>query len=176
VEQLAHDTGEYVHLMGEESGRGVYLYQESGENGIADEYMTKKYSKGEYLHFTSLGKAIMAFLSPEQVNKIVAKHGLPKETPNTITDIDELHEELADIREQGYALNDEEQIRGARAVGAPIMNPADEVLGAISVSATSTRLNEAVFREEMPERVMQSANIIEVHLDTSTDNMERMES
>lgn len=172
TENLAESTGEHVHLMTEEGGRGVYLHQKAGKNGIVGRYMHEKFSVNEYLHFTSLGKAIMGYLSEEQVRDIVQRHGLPERTNNTITDPDALFKELEEIRDRGFALNDEEQIRGARAVGVPIFDTDEQIIGAISVSAPTSRLQRNVFREEMPERVKQSANIIEVNLATQTNTIE----
>jgi DNA-binding IclR family transcriptional regulator len=166
TEQLAADTGEYAHLMTEEFGRGFYLYKARGERGIAEDFHQMKSEQPDYLHLSSTGKAILAHLSEERIDRIVEIHGAPEKTAKTITTRDELFDELAQIREQGYALNDQEEVRGTRAVGAPIIDPKEGVLGAISVSGPISRFPDDQFYEELPELVMKRANIIEVYLET----------
>lgn len=91
--------------------------------------------------------------------EIVDRYGLIELTENTITDPQRLYQELQQVREKGYAFNDEEEMQGIRAVGAPIKQY-NEVVAAVSVSAPSSRLQGETYREEMPDRMMQAANVI----------------
>ncbi|MDX1745706.1 MAG: IclR family transcriptional regulator C-terminal domain-containing protein, partial [Halobacteriales archaeon] len=102
-------------------------------------------------------------LPEDRIESILAKHGLIARTEATITDRETLFEELRTVRERGYALNDEEKLRGLRAVGAPILGQDGRPLGAISVSDTTRNMYDERFREEIPDRLMGTANIIEVN-------------
>jgi len=82
-------------------------------------------------------------------------------------DADKLVDELADIRQRGFAFNDEEQIQGIRAVGAPIYDDKGTVLAAVSVSVPRGRMGFERFEEEIPDQVQSTANIIEVNLQTT---------
>lgn len=166
VDVLADETGEFAHLVVEESGRGIFVHQVSGERGIAEEYMMDKYEERSYLHQSSAGKAILAYLPDGRVAEIIEQHGLPAKTNKTITDEATLHEELEEIRAQGYALNAEENIRGALAIGVPILGEGGTVYGAVSVSCPTSRFSEEQSRDALVQKIRQTANIIEVNLQT----------
>ena len=167
VDRLAEETGESAHLMIEQFGRGIYYYKARSEEGISQAFHRNLLEETDYLHWTATGKSVLAELPEERVLEIVDTHGLPSMTDRTITEIDPLLEELAATRERGYAVNDEEQIRGVRAVGTAVKNHNEEVLGAISVSGPTSRIGEETFTTRLPELVMQAANVVEVTLDTS---------
>ena len=118
VTDLAEETGELANLLVEEHGRGVYLYRARGERAVTLDTHT---GKRRYLHDTALGKAILAHLPDDRVREILDRHGLPAATPNTITDRERLHEELAEIRERGVAYCGQERVEGLQCVAAPIL-------------------------------------------------------
>jgi DNA-binding IclR family transcriptional regulator len=152
--QLADDTGMLVNLVTEENGRGVYLYQARGNYAVDLDthvgYRTR-------LHYTGIGKALLAYLSEERVDEIIDRWGLPKATENTITDRDELHEELATIRERGHAVDQEERTEGLACIAAPVRLD-EEILGAISISAPTQRLGSEGFDEAIVGEVKSTAN------------------
>jgi IclR family acetate operon transcriptional repressor len=161
VDELAATTGELANLMVEEHGRGSYLHRARGDKAVQVEAHV---GTRVPLHGTALGKAIMAHLPRERVNEIVERHGLPASTPNTITDRETLDDELARIREEGVAFDDEERIAGLRCVAAPILSKNDRVLGAISVAGPSNRIRDDRFTEELPRRVLETVNVIELNV------------
>lgn len=160
VERLADQTGELANLMVEEYGQGVYLASRRGDQAVdLDIYPGLR----RPLHAIGLGKAILAHLPTERVDEIVEREGLTAETPRTVTDREELEEQLALVRERGFAVDSEELIRGLRCVGAPILGSDDTVLGAISVSQPVNRMNNEQFMDELPDVVQSAANVIELH-------------
>lgn len=164
IKKLAERTGEHANLMIEEHGLGVFLYREKGKDALSlDTYSGMRVP----LHTTALGKSILAHLPKERVDAIFDQHGLPKVTLRTRTDRTELHAEFEEIRERGYAFDNEERIDGVRCVAAPVFNNEGTVLGAISVSTPSTRLQNERFREELPRQVLSTANVVEVNLNYS---------
>lgn len=164
TDELAQETGEYAHLTTEQHGLGMKLYKSQGEKAVGSQYQITKLQKSEPLHYNATGKAILAYLPSKRVDQIVDHYGLPRRTSNTITSRGELFDDLAEIRERGYSYNDEEEIEGYRAVGAPIMDREGTVLGSISVSGPTSRIKGDQFRETLPEMVTRTANIIEVNL------------
>jgi DNA-binding IclR family transcriptional regulator len=168
VEALAESTGEYANLFTEQHGKGINLYKVRGSNAVGSGYQTNKLQQPDYLHCTATGKAILAYLPRSRVEGILDQHGLPERTANTITDRAELFEELDTVRQQGYACNDEEEVEGLRAVGAPVIDRNDNVLGSLSVTAPTSRLKGAQFNEELPETVQSAANVIEVNVNMAT--------
>ena len=159
VDKLADETGEQANLMIEEHGRGIFLHQAHGRDAVtADTYPGKRI----YLQTTALGKCILAHLPDERVSSIIDRHGLPEITKNSITTPEELTDELEAVRERGYAIDDEERIEGMKCIAAPIIDRSDDVLGAVSVSGPTSRMQGQRFEEEIPSTVRRAANIIEV--------------
>lgn len=172
LDQLAEETGEYVHLLVEQDGLGYFLYRAKGENAIAEGYHEKKSEDPDYLHYSSPGKAILAEFPKAKVDAIIDQHGLPKETENTITSRKALHEELERTRERGYAIYDEEEVVGIRAVGTSITDRQSKVYGAISVCGPTTRFQGTRFEDELPNQIQRVANLIEIDLQTSSNSDE----
>lgn len=170
TDNLADDTDECIHLMVEEHGEGIQIYNARGENTVVQPYHDRNLANPDHLHYGSAGKAILAFLPDERVDRIIEEKGLPRKTQHTITDRERLFEELETIRERGYAINDEEEVIGLRAVGAPIRNSNGEVVGSVSVSGPNSRLKGDLLESELPERVMEAANIIQLNLETATNS------
>jgi DNA-binding IclR family transcriptional regulator len=160
VDELAIETGERVQVMVEENDRVIYIYQRKGDRAIqTDSHIGMQV----YLHSVASGKAYLAFLPESRVEAILGNTGLPAVTDNTITDEEALYTELENIRERGYALNDEENGKGVRAVGAPIRRDDDgSVVGALSLAAPKTRLDGDRFRERIPEQIKDVATVIGV--------------
>lgn len=167
VEKLAEESGEYAHLMVLEQGRGYYLHRAKGPKAVAT---TSRIGKWDYLHRTGAGKAILANLDREHVEDIIQTHGLPAQTENTITDLDRLFNELETIREDGVAVSNEECVKSARSIGAPIIGPAGEVLGAISISGPTTRVKDERLSHELSERIVKTANYVEMTINTQEQN------
>jgi IclR family KDG regulon transcriptional repressor len=93
------------------------------------------------LHVTALGKALAAFLPAEPRESILSTVTFQAATPRTIMNLVQFRQELEKIRRQGYAVDDEEAVQGARCVSAPILNSDLESIAAVSVSAPVTRVS-----------------------------------
>ena len=92
------------------------------------------------LHVTALGKALAAFLAPEQRENILATIIFQASTSKTIMNLLQFRQELEKVRRQGYAVDDEEAVQGARCVSAPILNADRKPIAAVSVSGPVTRV------------------------------------
>ena len=91
-------------------------------------------------HSTGLGKAILSCLPLIAVKMYLERYGLPAITPRTITDSSQFLAELEKAREQGYAIDDEENELGGRCIAVPIFDHTGQVVAAVSVSAPTARL------------------------------------
>ncbi len=87
------------------------------------------------------------------------QNGLPRQTPRTITDIDTLEAQLAQFREQGYALDVGENEDGVNGIGVSIFNGLGEVAAAISVCGPSNRLTEEIMEQIAPDVVAAADSI-----------------
>lgn len=161
VESLAERTGERAQFIVEEHGYGVYIYRSKGKNAVSTD---SRIGRHITLQASSAGKAVLAHLPGERVEQILEEIGLPAETENTITDYDELIDELELVRERGYATNKEESTPGLRAVGSPILWPDGSVVGALSISGPTHRLKGDMLEQELPDLIMGATNEIELNI------------
>jgi DNA-binding IclR family transcriptional regulator len=159
TEQLADETECRAVFAVEENGRGVYMYTFSGKHAV---WTYSTVGKRFYLHQTAAGKAILSRLSDGRVESIVDEWGLPAATENTITDADELYEQLATIRDRGVSFNHEEQLDGVKAVGVPVDGSDGQVVGAFSVATPANRMTDERFDTDLPETLLGVANEFEL--------------
>lgn len=160
VDELAETTGETVWLVVHANGRVMYLYGCTGETDIDENSLIGSWA---HMHSNSAGKAILAHLSDSEVEYVLDRHGLPRRTSNTITDRDELYAELDRVREQGYALNLGEDLKGIHAVSVPLLFE-ERVRGAIAVAGSAHRVTENRCKSELAEHLFASTNDIELSL------------
>src|SRR5690242_1315361 len=110
------------------------------------------------MHATSAGKVFLANMLPEQVDAILAE-GLESYTPHTLTDPAALKQQLALVRDRGYARSMEEHEIGLAAVAAPIRSIDGEVIAAVAVSGPIFRLNEDTIAEVAEHVLIAAAEI-----------------
>ncbi len=130
---LMLSTGAAVHLAVLESGQAIVI--EKIEAPGAGRIGTWP-GRAMDVNSTAAGKALVAFLSPEEFDKQVRTRTFLKHNQKTITSLTKLKEHLARVRELGYAVDDEEDELGARCIGAPVFDNAGGVVAAISVVGT----------------------------------------
>lgn len=92
------------------------------------------------VHSSALGKTICARMADDEVSAILRAEGMPRLTANTITSVPAFLEELAHVRERGWALDDGEHEEDGRCVAVAI--PGGRIPAAISVSAPAARFSQ----------------------------------
>lgn len=160
VDMLAEESQDMAQFVIEEHGLGVYLYKAEPPRAVRT---TAGVGDRRPLHCTGIGKSILSCFSDTHINEIIDRRGLPAKTENTITDFDKLMDELEDIREQGYAVDNEEIEPGLRCVAAPVDPDDKSAVGAISISGPTGRLKDARLDNSLIEMVTDAANIIEIN-------------
>jgi DNA-binding IclR family transcriptional regulator len=120
------DNGEVLYVEKLESPHTIRMYSEIGRRAP--------------LHCTGLGKALLANLPAEEFEQIVAQRGLPRFTENTLVNRANLLEELATIRSQGVAFDNEEHEKSVRCVAAPVYDAQSRVIAAISIAGPAFRM------------------------------------
>jgi IclR family KDG regulon transcriptional repressor len=91
-------------------------------------------------HATAVGKSIAAYLEMPEQEALLHREKLPRLTRKTIMSKLEFKAELAKVRRQGYAINDEENVAGAFFVGAPVFDADNRVFASLSVSTPTVRV------------------------------------
>jgi IclR family transcriptional regulator, acetate operon repressor len=169
LEHLADETNEVSWLIVEEHGKAVYLDKAMGEKAIQTHASVGGRAQ---LHHLATGKLILAYLPDKRVDEIVDRYGLPKLTPHTITDRDELNAELERIREDGVAVNDRETVVGLRAIAAPVLGK-ETIYGAISVSGPANRLTIERCHDDVKPLLLEATNELELKLQYPPNQRQR---
>jgi DNA-binding IclR family transcriptional regulator len=99
------------------------------------------------LYCTGLGKALLASIPEQDIRELVARRGLAPYTARTITSLERLEQEVAQIRINGYALDREENEEGVCCVGVQIRDLSGQTIAAMSISGPTTRLTEQTIPE-----------------------------
>jgi DNA-binding IclR family transcriptional regulator len=119
-------------------------------------------------HASGLGKAILATLPADAVEKILAEHELHELTPRTLTTVDHLQHELVRVRARGFAVDDEESVEGLRCVAVPVRDASGAARYAMSVSAPSYRLSHARVAQ-IGAAIQAQVQVLEALLDYDPD-------
>lgn len=161
IREIAEETGEICQFIVEEGGRGVIVFQDGGDHAVETQ---TRIGTPAPLNAMAGGKTILAYLPERRVDEIISEHGLPTLTDDTITDSTELFERLEQIRDQEYAINHEEHIKGLRAISVPIKTTKGELFGAMSVASPSYRLEEPNYEKEVTDMLLGAANELELNV------------
>ena len=152
LQAVAAGTGETVHLAMLEAGHLVYVAKIESQRTLKVS-MQSRVGSAAPIYCTGLGKAMLAGLAPDQVERILAQTELVAHTPNTLTDPSAIERELATIRAQGYAVDNEEHERGVTCIAAPVVDRSNVVVAAVSVSVPSIRMTAEAFERYRTEVV-----------------------
>jgi DNA-binding IclR family transcriptional regulator len=136
MKPLSDKTGETIHFVQLVDGSAYYIEKVESTNNIR---MFSVIGKRAPFHCTGVGKAILAYLPEEKLDEILNKIELTKYTENTITNFDDLRENLRIIRNRGYALDNCEHEENICCVAVPLFTNSKIVIGAISISAVRYR-------------------------------------
>ena len=113
---------------------------------------------------TSLGRVMLAQLAPDQLDAYFAKVRLRPMTDKTMTNQKRLRELLIGVRQDGYAINDEELELGLRSIAVPVRGAAGQVVAALNVGAQAARVSVERMREEFLPVLLRGAQELAVLL------------
>jgi DNA-binding IclR family transcriptional regulator len=157
---LAEETRESVYVGVQDNESVLYVYAVE-----TSQRLTARTAVGDRapFHCTAIGKAMMAHFPEAQLAAVLDASPLVACTPKSITDRSRLAEELEQIRERGFAIDDEEHEPATHCIAAPFWEAENNVVGAISISGRHRRL----ITTQLPERsqlVIQAARAISLRL------------
>jgi IclR family acetate operon transcriptional repressor len=136
LQHLVDRSGLTAHLAVLDHGQAVYIAKADAPGFIK---MNTWPGRRMNLHSTSVGKALLAHLPEEELQRIIAK-GLTKWTPHTLTVPAKLAADLEHVRRRGYATDEQESTVGIRCVAAPIFS-AQGIAASIGVTGTVTQFH-----------------------------------
>lgn len=137
LRQLVADVGETCNLAMLRRGEVIYLDRVEAEWPLR---LHLPVGSTVPPHCSASGKLLLAFLSPDEREALVAALPLPRFTPQTITDRALLARDLDRIVDAGYSVDDEEYVVGVACVAVPVRLAGGEVVAAVAVHAATARL------------------------------------
>lgn len=144
LKKISDETGKWTYFgLRNNKNRIVYVDRYANENALS---VYTNIGDSPLPHCTAHGKALIAFLTIEQIEEVIGD-GLEKFTDKTLTTKEALLEELRKIRNQGYAFDDEERMKGVRCVAAPVFNSYKEVIGAIGISGLLQDMSDSAMQK-----------------------------
>jgi DNA-binding IclR family transcriptional regulator len=158
VDRLTETTGETVRLVVERNGYGITLYQSTRND--REEVQTHVGTREE-LSSTAAGKAMLAVMDDDRIEKIEQDRQIRQ--GNKTVDTADLRDEIADVRSYGIAFDDEGQFDGVRCVAIALTTDTDTLLGAISVTGPTERIDDERFHEDIPQALRNIAGVIEIN-------------
>jgi IclR family transcriptional regulator, acetate operon repressor len=108
---------------------------------------------------TAIGKLLLAHAPAGRTDAYLALSPLERLTPNTICDPDAFRGQLAEIRERGYALNNQEDIEGLLGIAAPVHDASGTVIAGLSLHGPTVRMPEHRAKALVPELMEAAAEI-----------------
>lgn len=137
LKDLAEKSRISGHIAVLDHGSAVYIEKVEVLGAIR---LTTWIGKRMPLHSTSIGKALLAYLPQGDIERIFKRHGFIRFTPRTIASLAELNKELARVRNAGFAVANEENEEGVRAVAAPIFNHSGQAVAAVNLGGSTLQI------------------------------------
>ena len=137
LSKLCEELNESVHLCAFNNGT-VYVVDQVRSKCVYN--LSANVGMAESLHSSSVGKCILAFKPPAMVAELLKDYEFTVYTPKTITNLSDLMKHLAVIREQGYAIDNEELTLGVRCLAAPIFNYRGSVNYSLGISGPTSHI------------------------------------
>ncbi|MGE3194189.1 MAG: IclR family transcriptional regulator C-terminal domain-containing protein [Microbacteriaceae bacterium] len=157
LRRLSARIGESVSACEYDDGDVVYVAR-----AAADTIMPIRLGIGRRLpaFCTSTGRVLISEFSADKLDEFFEKYPREKLSPATITDEAELRDRIAQVREQGWSLNNQEVDLGARSVAAPVIGADGHYLSAVNVSVSTSRVSvEQLLEEYLPQLLDATAKI-----------------
>ncbi len=157
LQKLRDETGETINLTVLSGSDILYV-----ERVMSDYLVNVNVNIGDRLpvYCASMGKVILAYLPETELEKVLSSITFARKTEKTIVSKSALLDELDTIRENGYAINDEELEKGLRAVAAPIFDYTGKAFAATNIAWTTARHPERTTFSDYAIRIVAAAKRI----------------
>lgn len=162
LEDITAESGESSSLGVLDGDDVIYMARSSSRQRL----MAITLSVGTRLPaaYTSMGRVLLAQLPDAELDAFLARVVLEKHTDKTITGTAELERQILEVRQQGYAIVDQELDSGLRSIAVPAFDAHGKLLGAINISTNAARVDfDTLMREYLP-LLQESARHIRRHV------------
>ena len=134
--ELSRVTGDSAHLLILRGHRAVTIDRRQGENRLQ---VASPIGQSLPLYVGASPKILLAYLPEEERERVLQGIELEHFTDNTIADLNELRECINTIRQQGYAVDEEDYEHGVFAIGAPVFDHTGSVIAGITITTPGAR-------------------------------------
>jgi len=144
LRRLMEEGGETANLYLEQDGEAICMAQ------VECRQMMRAIARpgGRVkMHCSGAGKAMLGWLPEAEVTRVIRQHGLTRFTERTLDTPTRLRRDLEQVRQRGYAVDDEEHAVGLRCVAAPVFDEHSQPVAALSLSGPGARIDEARLAE-----------------------------
>jgi IclR family transcriptional regulator, pca regulon regulatory protein len=157
LRRLSARIGESVSACEYDDGDVVYVARAAAET-----IMPIRLGIGRRLpaFCTSTGRVLLSEFSPAQLDRYFERYPREKLSPATIVDEQELRDAIAEVREQGWSLNNQEVDLGARSIAAPVVGADGRYLNAVNISVSTSRVSvDQLLEEYLPQLLAATSKI-----------------
>lgn len=144
------------HLGVMEQGEAIYIARVEGARDIV---VRSHVGQRFPVYCSALGKSLVAWLQPELLDVVIGKLEFEKRMPKTVSNAADFRRQLAEVRQRGWALDDEEQAPNCRCIAAPIRDRDGVVVAAISAVGTMEQVDDRRI-DALAAQVIDAANAI----------------
>ena len=143
VTRLTHESSSAAVLDGSDV---VYVARSAAPHRI----MSVSLTVGTRLpaHATSMGQVLLAALPDDRLQKYLAAAPFERFTRHTLVEAAALEQRLEQVRQQAYAMADEELEEGLRSLAVPIEQAGGQIVAALNISAHSGRVSKATMIDD----------------------------
>lgn len=161
LEVLAESLGESCSASVLDAGNIIYT-----SRAATNRIMSVNLSVGQRLpaYATSMGRVLLAYSTPEELDEYFRLYPRPSLTPRTVTDERDLRKIVETVRRQGWALINQELELGVRSVAVPIREASGRVVAAANVSAHASRVSLEDLEDKFLPVLMRTVKDIEADL------------
>jgi DNA-binding IclR family transcriptional regulator len=156
INELLQTTKETVNLVIRDGDNVVYIEKKESPYSMR---ISTRIGQQLPLYCTAVGKAILSFLRDDEIQEYIGRVRLKPFTDKTLKSKKELYEQLACIRDKGYAYDMEELENGVICVAVPLLSPERIPVGGLSVSGPSIRMTPAKRKEITKQLLTRAAQI-----------------
>ncbi|MGE7272451.1 IclR family transcriptional regulator [Brevibacillus panacihumi] len=157
LEKLCHDVNETIHLCIDDNGEVMYIDKIESNQTIR---MFSRIGSRAPMYCTGVGKVLLSGMSEETYRKVVSGIDFVSRTAKTITSADALAEEVAVVKNQGYALDNIENEEGIRCIAAPIFDFQGKIIASFSISGPSNRITMERVQDELVRKIRETSQEI----------------
>lgn len=160
VTELAEETDAITTFATYEGGKGYFTHHFNNKYDLSVINIGSEF----HPHQNAAREAMLAALPDAEIETVIERTDLPASTDNTIVVADELFEEIAQIRDQWYAISVAERVEGVQSIAAAVEDSENGKLGAVSISTPAAKSTRSQIEEKYADVVTDTAVEIELKL------------